>query len=338
MNIWIPYVVGGSGTDVFSENIAEAFARRHHRVELTPIAHWWQYAPWGQKRCRAPAGTEIILTNSWNGFAFKRVGVKMVTVIHLCVHDEAYAPYRSGLQGLFHSLLVRNFERASLSVADASVAVSRATAAAAQAAFGVAPTVVIPNGIDTHFYCPGDNPKEPVADRSMRLLFIGNPTKRKGADLLPKIVRRLGRGFELRYTSGLRDAESVGEIPNMKALGKLDRAQTLSAYRNADILLFPSRMEGLPLVAMESLACGTPVVGTRASSIPEVVEDGITGILCPLDDVEAFARAVVDLRDHPQRLIAMGQEARRDAVARFSVERMADRYLELFHKLLNTKC
>jgi glycosyltransferase involved in cell wall biosynthesis len=120
----------------------------------------------------------------------------------------------------------------------------------------------------------------------------------------------------------------------MQSLGRLDQEQVRDAYQHADVLLFPTRLEGLPLVAMEAMACGTPVVAHRASSLPEVITDGVDGVLCQLDDVDGFADAIQGLRAEPDRLAAMGSAARATAKERFCLSRMAREYSALFEGLI----
>jgi glycosyltransferase involved in cell wall biosynthesis len=191
---------------------------------------------------------------------------------------------------------------------------------------------VIPNGVDTHFFRPDDT--LPSADeRDLVLLFVGTISKRKGADLLAPIMKSLGPGYQLRITGEQDDAADLVGIPGVTLVGSLDRTRLRIAYRESDLLLFPSRLEGLPLVVLEAMACGTPVVASKASSIGEIVSDGVTGRLCPVDDVESFVAAIRELRENPERLAEMAVAARRTVETGFSIDRMTDDYLSLFERL-----
>ncbi|HRC56018.1 MAG TPA: glycosyltransferase, partial [Kofleriaceae bacterium] len=88
--------------------------------------------------------------------------------------------------------------------------------------------------------------------------------------------------------------------------------------------------EGLPLVVPEAMAVGLPVVATSVGGLPNVLEEGVTGLLVPVDEA-ALATALLSLRD-PVRAAAMGQAARAAALERFGAERMVDRYLELYDR------
>ena len=281
-----------------------------------------------------PNGTNVVLANSWNGFAFCRLGIKLVVVEHHCIFDSAYIPYRSFPQAIFHEQMIRRFELASLQAADALVAVSEYTAQKLHETLGGPVAEVIHNGIDTDYFCPAPSSMTPKKDRTRRLLFVGNLSLRKGADLLPDIMLKLGSGYELGYTSGLRTNNTYANVPGMKPLGRLNMDQLVDVYREADLVLFPTRLEGFGYVAAEAMACGTPVVATNCSALPELIENGVTGRLCPANDTTAFAKAIRELTADPKRLTEMGQRARAKASGCFNVNRMVEKYLTLFDRLL----
>jgi glycosyltransferase involved in cell wall biosynthesis len=109
-------------------------------------------------------------------------------------------------------------------------------------------------------------------------------------------------------------------------LGKLDFARKRRFLTAARCLLVPSLVaETSSLVAMEAIACGTPVIAFRAGALPEIVESGVTGFL--VDDIEEMAEAI-DAADGLDR-----ERCRSAARRRFSVERMTERYFALYHRL-----
>ncbi len=333
MKIWLPYLHAGSGADVFTGRLASGLIGSGVEVTSAAFPKRWQYSPWRLKSCAPPPGTNAIIANTNIAFAFAGRGIPVVAIEHHCVLDPAYAPYRSAAQAIYHELLVRRFEKASLRTADAVVAVSRYTADSLHAALGGLRAHVILNGIETDFFCPGPEPKPPLEGRPVRLLFVGNLIRRKGADLLPKIMAALGGGFELRYTAGLRSSDPFAGMPGMIPLGRLTREQLRDEYRRADLLLFPTRFEGFGYAAAEAMACGTPVVTTRCSSLPEVVDDGVTGRLCKIDDVADFTRAIKSLSESSETLFSMAQEARAVGTKRFSLREMTRNYQNFLETL-----
>lgn len=106
-------------------------------------------------------------------------------------------------------------------------------------------------------------------------------------------------------------AGSLGLDGAVEFAGHLPRDVLRRRMDAATCLVLPSRSEGLPRVVIEALARGRPVVGTAAGGIPELVQDGITGRLVPVDDASALAAALLDVLTHPERAAAMGAEGRR---------------------------
>lgn len=333
MKIWLPYVVCGSGTDVFTRRLEKFFNAAGHTATATPYAHNFQYAPRLLKWTHAPRAYDAVLANSWNGFAFKRDKRPAVVVEHLCVFDPALRPYTSLAQRVFHRGIVYPHERLSLDAAARWVAVSEYTGRAAQAAFQCSVPQVIHNGVDIQYFSPGGSRSH--ANRPFRILFIGNLTKRKGADLLAPIMARLGERFELLYTSGLRASGVLKPLPNMRAIGRLNQSQMRDAYRECDVALFPSRLEGLSYAAAEALACGLPIVSSNSSSFPEMIEDGVNGRLCPVDDVEAFVAAIRDFAGDREAHTLARSAAREAAVRKFDAVTMGRRYLDLLERVVD---
>ena len=115
------------------------------------------------------------------------------------------------------------------------------------------------------------------------------------------------------------------------SLGRPDQRRLLEAYLDSDALLFPTRLEGFGQVALEAMAYGLPVISTNGSALPEVVEDGATGILCPQDDAAAFVAAARRLQQQHDLWSAMSSaafaHARRPA---FGIASMVDSYASVY--------
>ena len=204
---------------------------------------------------------------------------------------------------------------------------------------------VIHSGIDTAFFRPreGARPAGPF-----RILCVGTLHEVKGQTYLVEACRRLVQaGIDLRV-------ELVGEGPDrdplmtqiaesglaerVTLLGPRSRGEVADLLRDADVLVTPSvptregKREGIPVVLMEAMATGLPVVASRISGIPELVADGRDGLLVPPRDPAALTDALRRLHDDPalrERLGAQGREtvqAEFDAFA--SAARLADRIAE----------
>lgn len=108
------------------------------------------------------------------------------------------------------------------------------------------------------------------------------------------------------------------------------RADVPEIMTGCDAVLLPSRVEGFGYVLVEAMAAGIPCIASNASSIPEIVEDGVTGILHAVGDSGALASAIVDLLSNPERARAMGEAGARVAREKFSLTRMLDQVEEVF--------
>jgi starch synthase len=334
MKVWIPSIHGGSGTDVHTRRLADALERRGVSAAISWFSTHFQFAPFVLSWVLPPPGVNIVHALSWSGFAFKRPHLPLVVSEQLDVLDPTYRPYKSTAQALFHQAMVRRFMRKSFAAASAVTAVSRATAASLAHTVGLKSAEVIPNFVDTAVFRPQSG--EPKSSKTFRLLFVGNLTKRKGTDLLAPIMKQLGSRFELRFTTGLRDGRVDEMAPNMISIGKLNTDQELvAAYQECSALLFPSRLEGLPIAPLEAMACAKPIIAANLSSLPEVVANGVTGILCEPNNVAQFVAACQQLADSPDKQRQFGAAARQRVEQLFSESVVVARYIALYERLVS---
>jgi sugar transferase (PEP-CTERM/EpsH1 system associated) len=134
------------------------------------------------------------------------------------------------------------------------------------------------------------------------------------------------------------DGPCLVELRQMIAeLGLAGKLSLLGMVRDipdllARVCLFvlPSRSEGVSLTLLEAMARGLPVVATRVGGTPEVVEDGVTGLLVPSEDLDRLAEAILQLRCNPETAKRMGEEGRRRVESLFDVRRMVADYEALY--------
>jgi glycosyltransferase involved in cell wall biosynthesis len=107
-------------------------------------------------------------------------------------------------------------------------------------------------------------------------------------------------------------------------------------YQRSDALLFPSRFEGLPIAVLEAMACEKPVIAANTSSLAEVIENCISGMLSPTDDIDAFVAACRKLAKEPETGKQFGSAARARVEARFSEDVVVPKYIELYKRLLSS--
>jgi len=127
-----------------------------------------------------------------------------------------------------------------------------------------------------------------------------------------------------------REARELEVLDDVRFLGRLD--QVAPMLRACDLFLLPSQSESFGLAALEAMACGAPVVASNAGGLPEVIEDGATGILEPVGSVEAMGRRAVELLRDAERHGAMSRAA--IATARsYSADRIVPMYEELYREV-----
>ncbi len=321
------------GVDVWMENIHQAMEQAGVPNRLRFLPDLYHLAPFLLPLCLRGdwAGPgRLVHSGSRAGFALRAPGRPLVVTVHHLVADPAYRPYTRPAQRLFHRL-ERVYDGLSISRADAVACVSHYTRRQVARLYGRSDAQTIHNGIDTDRFrpLPGERPAPPP----FRLLFVGNRTRRKGADLLGPLMERLGEGFELWYTGGQRPDEEPIRTARARALGRLSPGDLIHAYNACHALVFPSRLEGFGLAVAEAMACGLPVVASRCSSLPELVVHGEGGFLCPVDQLDAFVEAVRRLAQGPALCRQMGERNRARAEQLFSFPVMAGRYRELYAQL-----
>lgn len=250
-----------------------------------------------------------------------------VVTFHNFYIDAGHLALATPAQRLYYRAVMTPAVRAALGAADHIVVVSRFLADCVRALAPTVPIEVIHNGIDVARFVPA--PAVAADARPLRVLFVGNPSRRKGFHLLQQIAAALPAGVELAFTAGLR-AERVAGTPGLVALGQVPYEQMHRLYQQADVLLFPTRREGFGLCVAEAMACGLPVVSSRCSAIPELVDEDRGGFLLPPDDVAGMVAALHKLLAEPALRADMGAYNRERAVRDFALPRMLAQYRELF--------
>jgi len=203
----------------------------------------------------------------------------------------------------------------------------------------------IPNGIDTEAYQP--------LDRELCRSVLGIPTgkkvllfaaesledTRKGGDLLLKALTSLPNSLKAEavlLTLG-HGGEAIAKTIGMQTLDlgyvSSDRLKSI-AYSAADLFLFPTRADNLPLVLQESMACGTPMVSFKVGGVPDLVRPGTTGYLAKPENAEDFCHGIVQLLEDRNLRNYMSQQCRAIALTEYSLKLQAQRYVELYSQAI----
>ncbi len=257
----------------------------------------------------------------------------MVTV-HSWVHDVSLHPYKSLPQALYHRWWIRSNEEKNIKQADAVICVSKYVQSNVKALTGI-DGIVIYNGVDTNRFVPSPgHHRDRNSDKDkLQLLYLGAMRHLKGIDLLPAIAENVQDIAEIRYT-GTREQLLIGggSIPkNLIAVGRLNsQAEVIQALQKADALLFPSRLEGMPLAVLEAMACGLPIICSNRASLPEVVKEGANGFVCEADHIAQYVKAIENLAAHKDKILPMGEHSTARVEREFDAERMVTNYIKIY--------
>jgi glycosyltransferase involved in cell wall biosynthesis len=170
----------------------------------------------------------------------------------------------------------------------------------------------------------------------VRILFVGGDLQRKGGDVLLDAFAALRQ--DLAGVTGAPDVElhlvtgaSVAEAPGVHVHHGLvaNSPELISLYHRSDIFCLPTRGDCLPMVLSEAGAAGLPLVATNVAGIPEIVRDGETGLVVPVDDVEALTKALRTLLEAPDLRGRLGAAAQQLVTASFDADKNAARLVNL---------
>jgi glycosyltransferase involved in cell wall biosynthesis len=314
--------------------LAKALERAGHHPHVQWFEHRYELTPWRLKRVAAPVDADLVHAGSWQGFAFHREHLPLVVTEHQYVSHPAFAPYRSVAQAIYHRSFIEFCMRRSYRLADAVVAVSHHTADAMRNDLKRS-VDVIPNWVDGETFDVVASNVNRDRKTPYRLLFVGNPSRWKGADVLPKLAERLGSSFEILCLGGLRRQFDASRLPrNMMLLPRTEPDRMPEVYRDADAVLIPTRYEAFGYVALEAMASGLPVLGFASSGTAEVTVHGETALLAPVDDIDALAAHARELADNPALAERLGGAGRLRATTLFNESSAVSAYVSLYRRVL----
>jgi glycosyltransferase involved in cell wall biosynthesis len=178
-----------------------------------------------------------------------------------------------------------------------------------------------------------------------RLVAVGRLEAQKGFDVAIEAMRSIAGevpGVQLqiagdgRLRSGLESTiERYGIQQSVRLLGRVEDVHEL--MREADLFVHTARWEGFGLVLLEAMRAGLPIVATRVGAIPEIVEDGVTGVLVPPDDAGALAEAVLGLVSDPTHARELGLAGFARLRAEFSADAMGRRTARVYDAVLEAR-
>ena len=366
---WPPDVYGGAGVHV------EFLARELARLVDVDVEAFAAHGTWDRLReantalqviatdlsmTASAADADVVHSHTWYANLAGHLAKLLYGVPHVMTSHslEPLRPWKA--EQLGGGYAVSSWaERTAVEAADAVIAVSEGMRSDVLASYpGVrADRVhVVHNGIDTDLFSPqpdaevlrdlGLDPHRPT------VVFVGRITRQKGLPHLLRAARAFPGGVQLVLCAASPDepgiaAEVSGAIDELDRTrggvvwvqDPLPRPRLVTLLSTATVFVCPSVYEPLGIVNLEAMACGTAVVATAVGGIPEVVDDGATGLLVPYDadDPQAFeaglAESVANVVTDPARAAAMGEAGRARAEREFAWPRIAEETVNVYRSV-----
>jgi N-acetyl-alpha-D-glucosaminyl L-malate synthase BshA len=146
---------------------------------------------------------------------------------------------------------------------------------------------------------------------------------------IPSTLVMIGDGPE--RADAERESRDLGVERDVRFLGRIDTVAPL--LQASDLFLLPSQSESFGLAALEAMACGVPVVGSRAGGLPELIQDGVSGVLEPPGSVEAMARRAAEILREPARHAEM-RRAALERARHYAADAIVPRYEALYRDVV----
>ncbi len=197
---------------------------------------------------------------------------------------------------------------------------------------------VITNGVPA----PPAPPERPEEEGPVAALFIcGTEPARKGIDELLAMAPRLRGRVHVRCVatpSEVRERVVESGLDDViEPLGTLDRDALDVEYQRADMFLIPSHGEGFPNSLLEAMARALPVVATPVGAVPEIIEDGVNGLMVPVADADALAEATLALAGDPALRLRMGTVNRQEVTDEYELDRVCERFGRVWRQAMSRR-
>ncbi len=239
-------------------------------------------------------------------------------------------------------------EKRSFAKADHVIAVSNYVAEVTrkELKLGNIPIEIIPNPVNTKEFYQADVTKVKKGE----ILFVGTICEKKGVRQLvlamEDIVKKhpqaqlkiIGGDWKFpdgrMFTDYLTEQFPANAKNNIEIIGRVDHHLVAGYIEQAEVCVYPSHMEALPLAWLEVLSMGKPFVGGSTGPGPEVVNHGETGLLADPHNPKDVAEKVIYMLDHPEEALNMGANARKDVLNRFDIDKLINHNISHYKSLL----
>jgi starch synthase len=346
--------IGHEAWDALAGSAPELAALRAMSIDLTMAA--------------ATADADVVHSHTW----YANLGGHLTRLVRDIPHVvtahslEPLRPWKAEQLGGGYAL--SSFcERTAIEAADAVIAVSegmRRDVLAAYPAVDPARVQVIYNGIDAEEYAPDRGTdvleRHHIDPDAPTIAFVGRITRQKGVEHLLEAMAHVDPGVQLVLCAGAPDTPEIGAAVSARVERlrvqrggvlwieqMLPKPEVIQILGHATVFACPSIYEPLGIVNLEAMACETAVVATATGGIVEVVEDGVTGLLVPIDPLDDgtgeprdplqfardFAERLNELVRDPNRARKMGRAGRARVIERFEWAAIAQETVGLYRRL-----
>lgn len=190
-------------------------------------------------------------------------------------------------------------------------------------------TTIIPNYVDTNLFRPVDQPKK------YDLVFVGRVAEQKNLHSLLQVIQGTEYSLAIAGDGQLREAlqSEFGDLDGrLHWLGRVRHPELPNLINQGRAFILPSLYEGHPKSLIEAMACGVPVIGTRVRGIKHVIEHGINGYLCDLDEA-SLLQSINHVFSQPELMVKIGENARQFAVEQYSLDKIAQKEYDLLRSI-----
>lgn len=179
-------------------------------------------------------------------------------------------------------------------------------------------------------------PKIRTKQKGVYAVFVGRLSKEKGVETLLRAWQNLpGMPLKLIGDGPIFDKAKSLSPKSVEVLGRMKHEEALDQMSNALFMVMPSEWyEGFPMVIVEAMACGVPVIASRLGAMAEIIDDGRTGLLFESGDAKDLASKVRRLFEHPEKAEDMGRNARAEYEAKYTPERNYKMLMDIYKQAI----
>ncbi|HXY87380.1 MAG TPA: glycosyltransferase family 4 protein [Candidatus Acidoferrales bacterium] len=339
--------VYGAPPDIFK---ADWFGKGHGNVTYLSIPgflrghgvlSFFYYAAFQRRADRA----DVLLVNDFSLGLRSHPKEPSVQIIHHLPSSEP-SPHSLGMQNASNRLLVamerRALERATIITCDSEDTRRRVIQAYPEQSDK---TRIVPNGVDVELFRPPVGDRCDSDNRENIILCIARGLEpRKGVKYLIEALPAVTEVTEAKAVivgqaslsvkkQIVEEAQTLGVLNNIDIVDHVSLHDLVRLYQRAEVTVVPSTLEGFSKPTLESMACGTPVIGTAVGAVPELLDE-VSGILIKPGDSNAIAEALTALLLDKGRIWKMGQSARRRVMEHFTWRSVVRRILTICEEAL----